>query len=193
MTKPTNPARRRANASVAGSPGTCSTHAASGAPHLDAEVWAGPPPNSSATRPRSAARCVFSNACLAYLLCTSVAFAEADGSWLNHVSPKESARNNPYASSPASVRAVASLYRRDCASCHGADALGVGKRPSLRSPRVQRATNGELHWLLTNGSLTNGMPAWSRLPDGERWQLVTYLHALPLEPAKDATRKESTH
>jgi len=28
-----------------------------------------------------------------------------------------------------------------------------------------------LEWLLTNGSLRNGMPSWSRLPEQQRWRL----------------------
>ena len=150
-------------------------------------------PKSPPQLPGSATRRKAAKAYLVLLLCASIAFAQPDGSWLNHVSPKESERVNPYASHPNAVRAGAALYRRNCASCHGADALGIGKHPSLRSPRVRRATDGELHWLLTNGNLAHGMPAWSRLPDGERWQLVTYLHALPIEPAEPGTRKETTH
>jgi hypothetical protein len=57
---------------------------------------------------------------------------------------------------------------------------GRGSRPSLRSSRVHNATDGELEWLLTNGDLAHGMPSWSRLPEGERWQIVRYLHTLPV-------------
>jgi hypothetical protein len=34
--------------------------------------------------------------------------------------------------------------------------------------------------LLTNGDLAHRMPSWSRLREGERWQIVRYLHTLPV-------------
>ena len=49
------------------------------------------------------------------------------------------------------------------------------KRPSLHSERVRAATPGELEWLLKNGSMKNGMPSWSRLPEQQRWQIVSFL------------------
>ena len=52
-------------------------------------------------------------------------------------------------------------------------------RLNLHGVRVKQATPGELFWLLTNGSLKNGMSSWSRLPDAQRWQLITYLKSLP--------------
>jgi mono/diheme cytochrome c family protein len=42
----------------------------------------------------------------------------------------------------------------------------------------QEATEGDLHWLLVNGNPRRGMPSWSRLPDPQLWQLVTYLKSL---------------
>ncbi|MBZ5646811.1 MAG: cytochrome c [Acidobacteriia bacterium] len=74
--------------------------------------------------------------------------------------------------------AGAKLFRRHCVSCHGEDATGKGNKPSLRSEHVRNAAPGELQWLLTNGSMKNGMPSWSRLPEPQRWQLVSYLKSL---------------
>jgi mono/diheme cytochrome c family protein len=110
---------------------------------------------------------------------TSLLIAEADGSWLEKVPNRDRVRSNPYAENNDAVAAGAILFRRNCASCHGETARGLGSRPSLRSMRVQAATDGELHWLLTNGNLRRGMPSWSRLPDAQRWQIVRYLHSLP--------------
>jgi mono/diheme cytochrome c family protein len=70
------------------------------------------------------------------------------------------------------------LFSQNCASCHGDNATGKGNHPSLRSERVRSATPGELQWLLTNGSMKNGMPSWSKLPEQQRWQIVTYLKSL---------------
>jgi hypothetical protein len=44
---------------------------------------------------------------------------------------------------------------------------------------VERASPGTLFWLLRNGKLDRGMPSWSKLPDQQRWQIVTYLKILP--------------
>jgi mono/diheme cytochrome c family protein len=106
-----------------------------------------------------------------------------DGSWLRRVPAPERSRENPFSNSNDAVLAGQVLYGRNCASCHGAAAaIGRGSHPSLRSSRVQQATDGELHWLLTNGNLGRGMPSWSRLPDPQRWQLVRYLHSLQPPP-----------
>lgn len=112
------------------------------------------------------------------LLGSLLAVASPKRDWLEEVSEKDRVRKNPLAESLDAVAAGEILFRRNCTSCHGEDAGGVGKRPSLRTERVRRATDGELHWLLTNGKLGAGMPSWSRLPDAQRWQLIRYLHSL---------------
>jgi hypothetical protein len=40
---------------------------------------------------------------------------------------------------------------------------------------VQQATPGALFWILTNGVVRHGMPVWSKLPEAQRWQIVTFL------------------
>jgi len=57
-------------------------------------------------------------------------------------------------------------------------AEGGKKGPSLRSDPVQQATPGTLFWILTNGVVRRGMPVWSKLPEPQRWQLVSYLKSL---------------
>lgn len=118
---------------------------------------------------------------LALLSSTSLLFAASDGSWLGTVPQPERIRQNPYAENSDAVVAGSILFKRNCASCHGASAQGIGSRPSLQSIRVHEATDGELHWLLTNGNIGRGMPSWSRLPDAQRWQLVRYLHSIPVK------------
>ena len=104
-----------------------------------------------------------------------------NGEWLSHVPEKDRVRVNPLLSDPNASAAGAKLFHNDCATCHGAAAEGRGSRPTLRSDRVRHATDGELEWLLKNGNLAHGMPSWSRLPEAQRWQIVRYLHALPVE------------
>ena len=105
--------------------------------------------------------------------------AAAGYDWHVIVPEKARARENPLASDPQAAVAGAKLFAQHCAQCHGHDATGRAGKPNLHSERVRMATPGELEWLLTNGSLRNGMPSWSRLPEPQRWQSVTSLKSLP--------------
>jgi hypothetical protein len=48
----------------------------------------------------------------------------------------------------------------------------------LRAKEVQEATPGTLFWILSNGVVRKKMPVWSKLPEPERWQLVSYIKSL---------------
>ncbi len=88
---------------------------------------------------------------------------------------------NAYEGQADAVLAGKKLFDRHCANCHGADAQGTEKAPDLHGSVVQNAPPGVLFWFLKNGNLRQGMPSWSRLPDPQLWQLVTYLKTLPSE------------
>jgi cytochrome c oxidase cbb3-type subunit 2 len=106
-------------------------------------------------------------------------YAEAgDGVWLTKVPDKQRTRENPFAGRPDAVAAGAKLFRQNCSTCHGGEALGTKKYPNLHSEQVRAATDGELEWLLKNGSMKNGMPSWSKLPEQQRWQIVAFLKSL---------------
>ena len=109
---------------------------------------------------------------------TTLLGTAADGSWLRHVPEADRRRVNPYAGQIDAIAAGGRIFADHCAKCHGADALGRGKRPSLRSDRVQHATDGEIFWLLKNGNLPKGMPTWAGLPEPVRWQVITYVKNL---------------
>ena len=113
-------------------------------------------------------------AACAALLC----LAEADGSWLQRVPDADRKRTNPYAGQADAVAAGGRIFEDHCAKCHGDDAMGRRKKPSLRSQRVQGASDGEIFWLLTNGNLKKGMPTWASLPEPTRWQIITYVKSL---------------
>jgi mono/diheme cytochrome c family protein len=113
---------------------------------------------------------------VALLALTSWAAAQAP--WAGHVSEADRQKTNPYAKQPDAIAAGAWLFADHCAKCHGADARGRGKRPSLRSPVVQQASDGEIFWLLKNGALREGMPSWSSLPEPSRWQIIAYIKSL---------------
>jgi mono/diheme cytochrome c family protein len=85
---------------------------------------------------------------------------------------------NPYFGDPAAILSGKKLFLQHCAECHGDDARGNRHAANLRMSGVQRATPGELEWLLWNGNLGKGMPSWSGLSPQRRWQIVTYLKSL---------------
>lgn len=120
------------------------------------------------------------------LLLGSALLMAADGSWLRKVPEAERSRVNPYADKPEAIAAGKILFAENCAKCHGDDAGGKRNRPSLRSERVEHVTDGELAWLLRNGSAWKGMPSWSSLPEPERWQVIAYLRSLPRDAAHAA-------
>jgi mono/diheme cytochrome c family protein len=80
------------------------------------------------------------------------------------------------------VAAGHKLFLDHCAQCHGENAEGKRKRPSLRSEVVRGARDGELEWFLANGNPAKGMPTWSKLPEQQRWQIVAYLKSLEPQP-----------
>ena len=114
----------------------------------------------------------------ALLSATLLLAAAGDGLWMTRVPEKDRERRNPFAGNSSALAAGAKLFKQNCASCHGDDASGKDRHPSLLSERVRSATAGELQWLLTNGSMKNGMPSWSRLPEQQRWQIVSFLKSL---------------
>jgi mono/diheme cytochrome c family protein len=89
-----------------------------------------------------------------------------------------SARRDPYDGDREAVGAGRKLYGAQCARCHGERGEGVGNAPSLLSEEVRHASPGALFWFLTNGDLRRGMPAWSRLSEPRRWQIVAFLRSL---------------
>jgi mono/diheme cytochrome c family protein len=44
-----------------------------------------------------------------------------------------------------------------------------------RVPPHDARTPGDLFWLLTHGQPARGMPAWTKLSEEQRWQIVAYL------------------
>jgi mono/diheme cytochrome c family protein len=107
------------------------------------------------------------------------AFATSNGAWLRNVPQRDRERVNPYHGQPDAVAAGRRIFLDHCAHCHGKDAEGTKKRPSLRSLRVQQeATDGDLHWLLVNGNRSHGMPSWVKLGDPQIWQVICYVKSL---------------
>lgn len=100
------------------------------------------------------------------------------GSLLHQAPVKARADLNPYAGQEGARRAGAKLYRRECAACHGREGQGIGKAPPLATRLIRTAGPGTVQWVLRNGSVFHGMPSFSRLPEQQRWQIVTYLQSV---------------
>jgi mono/diheme cytochrome c family protein len=106
-------------------------------------------------------------------------FATSNGAWMLNVPQHDRERINPYRDQPDAVAAGRRIFVDHCAHCHGNDADGTKKRPSLKSARVQQeATDGDLHWLLVNGNRGQGMPSWIKLGDPQIWQVICYVKSL---------------
>ena len=95
-------------------------------------------------------------------------------------------RRNPLANDAEAAAAGGVLFGEHCAECHGREGLGTKKAPSLRAEEVQNAAPGAIFWILTNGVVRKKMPVWSKLPEPERWQLVSYIKSLGTTSAEDA-------
>ena len=123
----------------------------------------------------------------------AIAFAEPDGTpektfpaVLSRVPDKEVGRVNPLENDPQAVTAGGKLYAQHCVDCHGKAGAGTRRGPSLVSTVVQQAKPGAIFWILTNGEVRHGMPVWSKLPEPQRWQIVTFLKSLKPAPSGNA-------
>ena len=94
------------------------------------------------------------------------------------VPAKARAKLNPLEQDGDAAAAGKKLFEEHCAECHGENADGSNRGPSLRVNEVQQAAQGEVFWILTNGVVRRGMPAWSKLPEPQRWQIVAYLRTV---------------
>jgi mono/diheme cytochrome c family protein len=95
---------------------------------------------------------------------------------------KARAKRNPMEHDPDAVAAGQNLFEQHCSECHGNAGYGTEKAPSLRAEEVQGAAPGAIFWILTNGVVRRGMPVWSKLPEPQRWQLVTFIKSLGAVP-----------
>jgi mono/diheme cytochrome c family protein len=88
-------------------------------------------------------------------------------------------KENPLKAKPELAAGGEKIFGRTCVVCHGdAKKGGNGKGPNLGSQAVQQESDGALFWKLTNGNSRTGMPSFSSLPEGQRWQLVLYIRSL---------------
>lgn len=99
-----------------------------------------------------------------------------------HVDPGRTLQN-PVERTPESVERGATLFARNCASCHGDTGAGDGPLadtlpapPANFTVHVPFHPDGVLFAWITDGIRGTGMPAWrNQLGEQERWDLVNFL------------------
>lgn len=87
-------------------------------------------------------------------------------------------------------------YDRSCVACHGAPgvsnadwAQAMTPPPPYLEDMARRWTPAQLDWIVGQGAKMTAMPAWAEVrTDGEVWNLVAFLEALPYLTAKDYAR-----
>lgn len=114
----------------------------------------------------------------ATLLAQNVNYTQ-DPSW--RAPDVAAARKNPLEGKQNALGGGGKLFQRHCVECHGADGVGLKKAANFTMAAVQAQPDGTLFWKITNGNPDHGMPSFSQLPEGQRWQLVLFLRTLKRE------------
>tara|TARA_B100001063_G_scaffold226334_1_gene235854 strand:- start:139 stop:522 length:384 start_codon:yes stop_codon:yes gene_type:complete len=121
---------------------------------------------------------------LIFTLCVLCSFAQ--DSWQAPESAKDI--KNPYSGNVIAAQKGEQLYSKLCWTCHGKNGKGEGpaaanlnpKPKNFSSVELQKQTDGELFWKLSNGK---GMmvPYKHSLNEEKRWQLVNYIRTLSVK------------
>ncbi len=132
--------------------------------------------------------CIGALAATAALLIASVAFARQEKSVpykyqggapvyadLAKAPEKARAKRNPFEKDPEAVDAGRNLFEQHCSECHGNAGDGSRKAPSLRAEEVQSAAPGAIFWI--------------KLPEPQRWQLVSFIKSLGSPSANSRDKK----
>ena len=103
-----------------------------------------------------------------------------DPEWI--APPEASSRDNPLSSRPETSEGGRKLFAQRCSACHRTDGRGSDRAPDLTVSGTQMQSDGALFWKISGGNTRTGMPAFSFLPELQRWQLVMYLRQLGRNP-----------
>lgn len=99
---------------------------------------------------------------------------------------------SPLPASQEHIKAGEKLYHETaqplaCKQCHGDKGDGQGPMGAALIPHPRNFTcgetmkdisDGQLYWIIKNGSAGTGMMAFSGMPDDQVWQLIQYLRTL---------------
>jgi mono/diheme cytochrome c family protein len=110
-------------------------------------------------------------------------FVDAQGKWTAPASAK--GMNNPVQKSDKVLAQAKKIFEQNCVACHGPKGLGDGpagaalpvKPANWTSPAVQKETDGELFWKISEGR--GPMPPWkTTLSENDRWVMVHFIRTL---------------
>ncbi|MDF0677161.1 MAG: c-type cytochrome [Nitrospira sp.] len=101
-------------------------------------------------------------------------------------------KTNPHSSSAGSIQAGKELFLKTappvaCVMCHGEQGDGKGLMGAALVPPPRNFTcgtmmrdipDGQLFWIIKNGSPGTGMMSFALLPDEQVWQLIHYIRSL---------------
>jgi mono/diheme cytochrome c family protein len=110
-------------------------------------------------------------------LAGQAAIRERDSGWAAPLPAASKA--NPLAGRRDVIAGGRKVFQQRCTTCHGDGGRGGSEAPDLTQAAVQMQSDGELFWKISSGNTREGMPAFSFLPEAQRWQLVMHLRELP--------------
>jgi mono/diheme cytochrome c family protein len=98
-------------------------------------------------------------------------------------------QTNPLAITPENISAGEKIYTKGakplaCIQCHGASGSGNGKMASGMTPKprdfscqamMKTIPDGQLFWVIQNGSKGTGMMGFKTLKDEQIWQVISYI------------------
>jgi mono/diheme cytochrome c family protein len=100
-------------------------------------------------------------------------------------------RTNPVENTPDNVEKGRLLFQLDaqptCVMCHGSQGDGTGGFGANLSPSPRNFTctetmkdisDGQLFWIIRNGSPDTGMPPFQDLQDEQTWELMLFIRSL---------------
>ena len=149
------------------------------------DIWAGPPPGQGRRNPSRAFQGHHGQGFMGKGICPQIrTTAQAP----NTISKQR----NPLKKSPDLLYAGESLFQIEaqptaCKICHGVMGNGLGIMAQGLNPPPRNFTcretmktisDGQLFWIIRNGSPGTGMPAFKNLKDREIWLIVHYLRKL---------------
>lgn len=99
---------------------------------------------------------------------------------------------NAVVANKANIAAGEKLYQSgikpvSCAQCHGRKGDGMGPMSAMFEPpprnftcaqTINNVPDGQLFWIIQNGSTGTSMPGFAQLSDTEIWQIVHYIRKL---------------
>jgi hypothetical protein len=110
--------------------------------------------------------------------------AKAPSEYLKKTNPL---RNEPRNIKKGKVLSHIKAKPLACKHCHGLSGNGQGSMSTSMNPKPRNFTcketmnqiaDGQLFWIIKNGSKGAAMPAYSYLSDKKIWQLILYIRSL---------------